>query len=99
MSKQVYVLYMRHSNYEKTGSEGVDTVMYGVFEDKDTAFALLTAKAEVKRDSLIKEKGSENVYFTYDGEGYYELLDCEVGKYEWFVVPCEMNAVVEEAIT
>ena len=31
MSKQVYVLYMRHSNYEKTGSEGVDTIMYGVF--------------------------------------------------------------------
>ena len=98
MSKLVYVLYMRHSDYNKTGMDGVDTIMCGVFEDKDTAYALLTAKAEAKRDSLIKEKGSENVCF-YSGAGYYELLDGEVGKYEWFVVPCEINAVVEEAIT
>lgn len=98
MPDRVYLVFGRHTTYTDH-YDGVKCSLYGVYEDKEAAFATLIRVAEKMVDGLKEVFKEDELYHTYDGEGYYEILAGDDTKYEYFVVDCEPDAAFCEEIS
>ena len=99
MPDRIYLVFCRHTNYT-ANYDGVNVTLFGVFEDADVAYGVMTDMAEKEMDRLKEVFTDEELYHSIDvEERYCEILAGDDVKYEYFIMDCEPDATFVQEIS
>lgn len=99
MPDRIYLVFCRHTTYTDS-YDGVRCTLYGVFEDADVAYGVMTDAMEHTINGLKEVFKDEELYHSIDvEERYCEILAGDDVKYEYFIMDCEPDAPFVQEIS